>query len=226
MGDETSGTTYGDERVSSANGPARNPARPGTLGRIRGRLAPEPTGTIPEESAYEVGSGARIQTGEQVAGRAKPRERRADAGETATVAEANSAAKSTLAPLRMASRFASTVLGINAEMTAEERQDIAEPLARIYQRNGRVAAYVNRYTDPAMLLLGIGSYLARIWLAYQQTQLVKAQTALVNARNAQPQRQAAPVPIRQEPAPDRGVPARPEGPSFDELDGIFSMGRS
>jgi hypothetical protein len=109
MGDETNGTTYGDERIPSTNGPARNPARPGTLGRIRSRIAPEPSGTVAEESAYEVGSGARIQTGEQVAGRAKPRERRADAGETATVAEANSAAKSTLAPLRMASRFAASM---------------------------------------------------------------------------------------------------------------------
>lgn len=137
-------------------------------------------------------------------------------------------------------------LGVEAAPTQDELRDITDPLGRIYRRNPAVAAYVNRYTDPFMLVAAIGVYVARILLTYQQAQLVRAQTRLAQAQSSPNYRGArvdiqgnvTPIPQRTHGA-DRGVPvasnaappvvqpapqSQQKGPSMEELQSLTSMG--
>lgn len=238
MGTTNDGTTYGDEQPPSPHGPARTGRGFGGLKqRIGGHIAPAAPGREGEEVGYEVGSSARIQTGEQSLGRGREKPRTVEPErERATVADATSAAKSTLSPLRLATRLASMGLGVDASMTPDEQKDIQEPLTRIYGRNPKIAAYVNRYTDPVFLVLAVLSYVGRIVLTMQQTKYVQAQTRLVQAQHqAQQQRADTGTPQYPTPQPIRDpitrvvnaprVEAKAEGPSAAELSNMMALGR-
>ena len=103
----------------------------------------------------------------------KKRERKPRAARAITQAAARESAADTLNLLNDAARW---LVGPHAVMADEERESIARPLTRLYQRHSAVAESVGRVADPLSLVVALGFWIVRTYyLAAQQRAALAAQ---------------------------------------------------